>query len=396
MTFWPGTNSRHAYFAVWGGEDSVSVTLGDGAIYDVTSGAWLSPSVTNINPGSPPAPSARFYHATVGYVDSINGDSMIVWGGQDTSGNFSDNAAHIYSINSGWSTPTVTSGTPPSARTEHAAVWTGTEMIVLWGINNTNCPDSGCVDGGSFNPSNDSWTTLTLPTTYNIPGRASPLAFWTGSAALFFSGSVLNDLVFYFPPAGSTANAQWGYMADPTGSNAPAASGTYAAVWTGSDLIAWEGTAGGVFVGAPPAYSNGWQIIGYYNNDYFCLLYNGSSVVFPACSDIVGVDAQSKWTWNFTSIGKNGSGPFEITLQDTNECLTFTPGNETVSLSTCNQGINQTWLLTTVLSGGSGFVISPVSNNSLCLDVASAGSATTCSSSAPTSTQILKLAPQVN
>ena len=54
-------------------------------------------------------------------------------------------------------------GTPPSARAGHAAVWTGSEMIIWGGENGGNT-------GGCYNPAGNSWTAVT---TSARPPRAS-------------------------------------------------------------------------------------------------------------------------------------------------------------------------------------------------------------------------------
>jgi hypothetical protein len=79
-----------------------------------------------------------------------------------------------------WSATTLTNA--PSPRTGHAAVWTGSEMIV-WG------GDSGSTflnTGGRYNPSTDSW--IATSTTNAPEGRESHTAVWTGSEMIVWGG----------------------------------------------------------------------------------------------------------------------------------------------------------------------------------------------------------------
>ena len=76
---------------------------------------------------------------------------------------------------------TTTSG-PPDPRGGPTAVWTGSEMIVWGGGNNSGNLDTG----GRYNPATDSWT----PTaTINAPSaRAYHTAVWTGSEMVVWGG----------------------------------------------------------------------------------------------------------------------------------------------------------------------------------------------------------------
>ena len=83
-----------------------------------------------------------------------------------------------------WSPTTLTNA--PSPRTGHAAVWTGSEMIV-WG------GDSGSTflnTGGRYNPSTDSW--IATSTTNAPQGRESHTAVWTGSEMIVWGGEGLH------------------------------------------------------------------------------------------------------------------------------------------------------------------------------------------------------------
>ncbi len=174
---WTGTE-----LIVWGGRreilgaQSCEVTMLDsGARYDPVANTWTPMSTVG-------APSPRMGHTAV-----WTGDRMIVWGGQPgpTHDFFTDD----------WSVPGLADGaaydpstdtwTPiasldaPAGRMIHAAVWTGSEMIV-WGGMSAGVPES---TGGIYDPATDRWVQPT-------PLEDAPLlddqlyAAWTGSSLL--------------------------------------------------------------------------------------------------------------------------------------------------------------------------------------------------------------------
>src|SRR3989442_3042254 len=75
-------------------------------------------------------------------------------------------------------TPTSTINAP-SARSGHMAVWTGTEMIIWGGDDNT---------GRRYNPATDTWTPTS---TINAPSaRSNHTAIWTGKEMIICGGFV--------------------------------------------------------------------------------------------------------------------------------------------------------------------------------------------------------------
>src|SRR5262249_22132602 len=149
--------------------------------------------------------------------------------------------------NSGYSLPTIADGEngcadiwaataiAPFKRSDHTAVWTGTEMIV-WGgayTGATMYPNTG----GRYNPSTDSWTTTS---TVNAPsGRQDHVAVWTGSEMIVWGGG---DWVF--ATTGARYNPVTNTWIAISTSNAPPPA-DYTGVWTGSEMIVWNGFSGG-------------------------------------------------------------------------------------------------------------------------------------------------------
>src|SRR6266852_6044631 len=70
----------------------------------------------------------------------------------------------------------------PFARTDHTAVWSGTEMLVWGGDNQTTNLNTG----GRYNPVTDTWQTMT---TANAPSaRFGQTAVWTGTRMIVWGG----------------------------------------------------------------------------------------------------------------------------------------------------------------------------------------------------------------
>src|SRR5437660_550683 len=126
-----------------------------------------------------------------------------------------------------WTATSTTSA--PAARSAHTAVWTGSEMIVWGGFN-----DSYLNTGGRYNPSTDSWTATS---TTNAPaGRYSHTAVWTGSHIMTLCRSYTCPLI----ASASYARTADSWTATST-TNAPAGRQVHTAVWTGSEMIVWGG-----------------------------------------------------------------------------------------------------------------------------------------------------------
>jgi N-acetylneuraminic acid mutarotase len=200
------------------------------------------------------APTGRSGHSAV-----WTGTQMIVWGGGDSIGNLNTGGRYNISTNS-W---TATSSTnAPTARGWHSTVWTGSEMIV-WGGYVFNYINEDLNTGGRYNPSTDSWTATS---TTNAPSvRELHTAVWTGSQMIVWGGTASNDF-----------NLSTGARYDPgtdswtaTGTtNAPAGRYYHTAVWTGSEMIVWGGATAAGFVNNGSRYNpstNSWAATTTYN-----------------------------------------------------------------------------------------------------------------------------------
>lgn len=201
---------------VWGGGAGVGPTyFNTGGRYNPSTDSWTATSTTN-------APDARGGHTAL-----WTGSEMIVWGGFNDSGNLNTGGRY----NPGTDTWTATSTTDaPLGRQECSVVWAGSEMIVWGGYVGTYLNT-----GGRYNPSTDSWTATS---TTNVPaGRYEHTAVWTGTEMVVWGGFIgpnpLNTGAKYNPATDSwTATSR---------TDAPSARGYPSSVWTGSEIIIWGG-----------------------------------------------------------------------------------------------------------------------------------------------------------
>jgi len=213
---------RYSHTAVWTGTEMVVCGGTDfqsyfntGGRYNPSSDSWALTSTIN-------APSGRASHTAV-----WTGSEMIVWGG-----GFSNTGARYNPGTDNWvSTSTVNA---PSVRGAHAAIWTGSEMIV-WGGRDPGGSNEFLTNGGRYNPGTDSWIT----TSDEAPSaRSNHTAVWTGSEMIVWGGqfgyrSYLNSGGTYTPSIDN-------WSATST-TDAPSARDLHTAIWTGAEMIVWGG-----------------------------------------------------------------------------------------------------------------------------------------------------------
>lgn len=194
-----------------------------------TPNTWLAMTDTN-------SPAARRNHAAV-----WTGTSMIVWGGQSDSNLL--NTGAIYSpLTDSWTT-TTTAGAP-TARYRHSAVWNDlNSKMIVWGGYGTNYLN----DGGQYDPATNSWTVTA--TTDAPAARSLHSAVWTGSKMIVWGGDVSGVAEMYgtggiYDPNVGIAGGSW-TPTDPSPS-APKGRSLHTAVWTGSEMIIWGGYVTGL------------------------------------------------------------------------------------------------------------------------------------------------------
>ena len=262
---------------LWRGEEFIASGLGSEfgnptrvLMYSPASNQWT------VIAGTGAIPEGRRVHAAV-----WTGSRMLIWGGEklvDVLLAFS----HYYvreDLNTGASFDPATgvwtaisTNAAPGKRRGHAAVWTGSRMLVQGGTQN-NRPlnvDDYRVDlystnvfnnGASYNPANDTWSLIRSDS--SAPRLAFAQAVWTGSEMFTFGGVKVVTVTVYLPPeeygpgqqyaltlwaperpANSyhPTNDFWTFRGIPDGSGPNIMgrmNGTLA--WTGSEVIAWGG-----------------------------------------------------------------------------------------------------------------------------------------------------------
>lgn len=230
---WTGTA-----MVIWGGRSSrlpgFEILAGGGA-YDPASDTWTAIV--------PPASSSSF--ATYDHAAAWTGTEMIAWGGARASG----------PVNSGWrydpaaGTAVAFTGTnPPAARSQASAAWTGSELIVWGGVDAAGEP---LADGARYNPVADAWTPLPPISADFVPALTSS-AVWTGNELIVWNGSrtepdqTVNDrqraatLHFYDPVADSWRRSTSGWEPFLAGANPFVVSNSgngYFALWTGDRMF---------------------------------------------------------------------------------------------------------------------------------------------------------------
>jgi N-acetylneuraminic acid mutarotase len=195
----------------------------DGGVYDPDKDQWRPVSQTG-------APSGRWGHAAV-----WTGTEMIVWGGRSNfapADNKNDGARYNPETDT-WQ-PMSTEGAP-TPRSQMAAVWTGQEMIVWggWGDGGV-CPASG----GSYDPRTDRWTVLPVE---NAPdGRLEPAFVWTGRELIVWGG-LLEGGMRSAGTGGRYDPERRIWKALPT-AGTPASARGVEAIWTGNEMVVWGGS----------------------------------------------------------------------------------------------------------------------------------------------------------
>jgi N-acetylneuraminic acid mutarotase len=220
---WTGTE-----MIIWGGQSTALGVLGDGWRYNPATDTWL-PTALDVH-----TPSARSGHTAV-----WTGTQMIVWGGSANFAVAMPLGARYDPQTDSWAAVRG-DATAPSARFNHAAVWTGSEMIV-WGGAGTSpgfCICDLLNTGGRYNPNTDTWIPTRVDVTAPEP-RSAPTAVWTGSEMIVWGGYKQGQ-------SGSHADVNTGGRYDPLTDSWVLIQGgggrsNHSVVWTGTRMVVWGG-----------------------------------------------------------------------------------------------------------------------------------------------------------
>lgn len=232
-------SARIFHTAVWTGSEMLIWGGGNGSEYAAAGGRFCVVSNTWSTMSTNGAPMPREGHTAVW---ASNLGRMIVWGGRSLN-NYRADGGLYDPLTDAW-TPVSTNGAP-SARSDHAAVWTGAALIIWGGSDST----TNLNDGASYNPFTQSWTPMAASP---LTRRHSVMSAWTGHEMVIFGGDSssgkCSDGARYSPLSNTWTlfAGSGGFVGSPLGS----------AVWTGSRLFAfygWDG-GGGTFLGRFGAY----------------------------------------------------------------------------------------------------------------------------------------------
>lgn len=123
---------------------------------------------------------------------------------------------------------------PITARMRHAAIWTGSKMIVWGGI---GASSSYKADGAAYEPLTNTWTTIAAPPS-GFAGRQDPHAVWTGSKMIVFGGrdssAPRNDVAIYDPATNTWSSGAVSPLTKRWGA-------AYAWSTTTNELLVWGG-----------------------------------------------------------------------------------------------------------------------------------------------------------
>lgn len=227
----PSVRSRHT--AVWTGVEliiwgglSTKDDLNTGARYYPATDSWLP-----TNHGLAPAP--RWGHTAV-----WTGKEMIVWGGVYGLTHLWYGGRYDPMLDS-WKPTKIDPLRTPSPRSGHAAVWTGTRMLI-WGGYPEPTGTRGL--GASYDPERNQWYRMSQKGAPSI--RSGCSALWTGRDLMIWGGfdEDQQELV----RTGSRFRADAGHWKPirPGGPELPTARSFHSAIWTGQEMIVWGGFVG--------------------------------------------------------------------------------------------------------------------------------------------------------
>ncbi len=231
---WTGTE-----MIVWGGQGNSSgfgYGRNNGAAYNMTADTWRLINQSTI-PSGLGSTNGRFDHTAV-----WTGSAMIVWGGINASTTLNSDGGSYNPTTDSWK---AINGGPLAPRSLHTAVWATTtnEMIVWGGICSTSS-STACSDGAHYDPATDKWTAMPPSP---IGGRYRHTMVWTGTELIIWGGQTaptsgfLKDGARYDPKT-----RVWTKFPDPLSDIV--ARTLHTAVWSGKEMLVyggWVGTSAG-------------------------------------------------------------------------------------------------------------------------------------------------------
>lgn len=193
---------------------------------------WYSPS-TNTWTEKIPQDASGSPSSRVSPGGAWDGSELIIFGGQDSSGQYKHDTWGYNPANNSWteklpaSTPTETAG--------HLMEWDGRRVTKFGGQNQYGFRD----EVHWYDPVNNNWTGKVYDALIGSPSRRMPSGLvWTGTTVLMYGGvdatGNRNDLWSYDPSA-------WGRRIPNEASSSPSARNGQRMVWSGTNMILFGG-----------------------------------------------------------------------------------------------------------------------------------------------------------
>jgi N-acetylneuraminic acid mutarotase len=206
-----GAGYSPSYSAVWTGRQLLVWGPFDALSYDPAVDKWRALP-------RPPTNAGRLAVWT--------GKELVGWGGGCCGDAFDDGAA----FNPATNTWRKLARSPLAGSQEPLGTWTGRELVIFVGNLDPNGKPwpARLARAAAYNPATNTWRRIAP-----IPGGRSGVAVWDGKEVLVVGGGKRGG--FAFDPAGNT----WRRLA-----HVPKATTGAAAVWTGSQLLVWDGRSG--------------------------------------------------------------------------------------------------------------------------------------------------------
>ena len=243
---------------LWGGAQTMSSRSDyrSGARLNPATGRWTPTSLVN-------APSARHNHRAV-----WTGTEMIVWGGEgyapdprapstiQTYGTL-DTGARYNPVTDTW-TP-MDSSVGPTARTEHTMIWTGNEVIIFGGRSSYySYPSSYLNTGARFDPKTGAWEGIA--TELAPSPRSLHMAVWTGKEMIVWGGNT-NSASMGLLKTGARYNPTRNTWTPMTSQGAPVAMRGDTAIWTGQEMVVLSGMGGPIKGGRYHPTTDQWEAV---------------------------------------------------------------------------------------------------------------------------------------
>ena len=172
------------------------------------------------------APSARWNHKAL-----WTGSEMIVWGGTNQTSYLHTGGRYNPRTNTWTPTPVPNTMIPPAA-VRHTAVWTGSEMIVWGGVDESF---HGTSTGGRYNPINDSWVAT------NLVNAPSPRSASHGGVDRQGNDHLGRGNTTTALSTGGRYNSDHRQLDTDDDHERTLARDDHTAVWTGTQMIVWGG-----------------------------------------------------------------------------------------------------------------------------------------------------------